>query len=279
MPVDDLLDAGFDSDHQLLSGFVPGIADDSVSEVAFFEERDVDKSHASGAVAEDEEVAGQFERRVVLQIEFVELCDNGFGDRAFGGSVDSGIDIGEGEGLNDKFLADGLVVDGAQSPHVEGDGVSREAALNQKGVVVGDELFGDGGERDVFAIEKAGEAFPGFGVVLYGSEPVVFGQQAYLPTEEVGQEDCLFGVFELLDDVEGRVGDAATVEFVDNVVQVCDVAVDPMFDSLPVGEISEGPAEIRVPVFGADFHRGVDVEGFSAVYDLIIDGSGLSGDG
>lgn len=61
IPVNDLLDARFDFDGQMLSGFVAGVADEAVAEIAFFEECNIDESHSAGAVAEDEKVSGELE--------------------------------------------------------------------------------------------------------------------------------------------------------------------------------------------------------------------------
>lgn len=136
---DDVLDTGFDFDGEKLSGFVSGVDDIALLDIGFFEVCDVDESHPTGIEAEEKHIASESERSGMLEVEMDEFGEDVLVNGAFTCTVDTGIDVTEGEGLFGETDTDSFVVDRAQDTHIERDRVTNDTFSKKEVVVTFDE--------------------------------------------------------------------------------------------------------------------------------------------
>ena len=148
------------------------IADLAVLEAAAFQEGDVHERHASGTIAEYEQVAGKGKRRSFREFHSVQLHEDRLGDGPFPRFVNTGVDIRERVGLYDQFLADRLVVYRTKDTHVERDGVPYHALPDKEGVVFCDKSLGNGGKRESVSLDESGDAPSHFFIIDGGPEAV-----------------------------------------------------------------------------------------------------------
>ncbi len=76
--VDDALNGWLDAYRQQLSRPAAGITDYPVLQVAFAQIGDIHEGHTACAVAEDEQIAGECQRRAFGEFKPVKLCNNRF---------------------------------------------------------------------------------------------------------------------------------------------------------------------------------------------------------
>ena len=138
------------SHEHALAGLLTAVGEEAVCEVGLLEVGHVDEGHATGVEAEEEHVAGIVEEWAGGEIELFHSGDVLYGDSAFDGTVDPGVDVAERVFLFGDAFLDGAVVDGTQAAHVGGDGVHGYAAGLEVGFV-----FGDGVGVDVFDADVA----------------------------------------------------------------------------------------------------------------------------
>lgn len=272
----DAVDARLDAQCQALTGLVAVVGDGAVGDIRFFQISHVDECHATRTVTEYEEVSCKEQGRVTGQVEPLQLEDGLFADCPFGGRGDAGVDLGERVGLFGQFFAYGLVVGGAQDAHVERAAVAPDVALGQPLLVPADEGGVYGGEGDIGAFQKGGEAAQGAPVVAGGAilvvvlKPEDFFLQIlqYAVGSQVGLEEA--------DDIGQGVGLDGGVQLSDDFAQFVYV----LFDLSAVGRDGGGVvgcgdqfAFLRVPPVGEDPHGGGNLFVFLSVAKLVADRS------
>lgn len=116
--------ARFDSYAHLLAGLPSGVEYAVAPDIRAAQQYHVYEAHSSGTIAEDEHVPGQVQRPGPAQVQLHQPYHDVFADGSFPGLVYSGVYILKRMGLECESLFDGLVVDGAEGAHVEGDGIA-----------------------------------------------------------------------------------------------------------------------------------------------------------
>ena len=276
--VDDALHDGFDPYAQLLAGLVPRVADRTVTNVRLAQVGHVHEGHAPGAVAEDEEVPSPGQRNRMAQVELEQAGDDPFVDGPFAGGVDPGVDVPERVGLLHEVQPHGLVVDRAQDPHVERHGIPDHAALFEACAVVLDDLFGQGLEREVLAIEIGRQAVH-CPVIVAGRAEAAAGFELVDLLPHEGQDRRLM----LRDpELEGNLPDVVValrkLEALDDPVQHRKVAFDPELHERIRSRTGYLPPT-RLPLLGMQADRSRNLEHFAAVRHLVVDGACSSRDG
>ena len=262
-----------------LVGFLTRITDHAVPDFLFLEFDDVDEGHATGAVAEDEDVAGEVEGGELGQLELVEFEDKFLVDSALAGVVDSGIDIHKGIGGSGIVLADGFVVDGTEDAHIEGDGVAHDVAVLEVEIVFVDEVFVEKGEGDVFTVEEMGEAVAGAVIILGGTETFLSFEVIYLLLH-IGEDIFVFlRILKSFDDFLDVVGTEGEFEFLDNLVEGGHVPVDLGVEDGVVGRVFAQIFLFFVPFFEADMVVGGYLAYLAFVRKLVVDSGRFAVDG
>lgn len=142
------------------------VAEDSAADVAFPEVGHIDECHASGAVAEQEQVACHGERGSVPERYPVEGGDRLLAHGPFHGPFNAGVDVAERVGLPGKSFACGLVVCCSEHSHIEGQGIAADSPSVQPVCVALHEAVRDGAHRYVPASEEGRQAVGGAEVVV-----------------------------------------------------------------------------------------------------------------
>ena len=183
---DDLLHHGFHLYKDALVGLAAHIGDDALREVGLAQMGCIDKGHAPGTEAEEEEVAGKFKLLLLLgespttflgtigqqgsvDVEGLQTADVGMVDGALDGVCHSAIGALEGMEVFGESLAHGLVIDGLEGAEIAGGGVLAESSGLQPRFVVGHEQPRESPERNVFfasAVQETVKTSGGTGIVL-----------------------------------------------------------------------------------------------------------------
>ena len=254
------------------------VVDRPVPHVLFPEKSHVDERHATHAVAENEQVAGQRQRTRNRQVEALQTGDEPLVDGPFARAVDARIDTAERRRRLGQPPADRLVVNRAQDAHVERHGVPDDPAAQQVSVVLLDQPLGERGERQLAAAEKARKTVERARVVAGRAQPVVGRQLRDLLAHERRHTHAARQCAEAVGDVVDRIGPPLAVQVADDPAQQVHVA---RYAALPDRDAArlrgDGPLRRSVPLAGQQADVGRNAADPAETTQLIVDGSGLAG--
>lgn len=134
----ELLHAGFPTEGERGASLTAAVGEHAVMEVAPAEIGHVDKRHATGVEAQQEQVAGKRQTGLAGEVELAKSADHLLTDSAFHGLRLGRMSQAEGVLLSDESFVDGFVVKGLQALQVEGDGVRAEAGGSEPCLVLED---------------------------------------------------------------------------------------------------------------------------------------------
>ncbi len=157
------------------------------------QKRHVHERHAPGAVAEDEKIAGQRERRRPAQIEPAQTSDDPLVHGPLARAVYPRIDVSERMGLRDEPFADRPVIDRTQHAHIKRDGVAHHAPPPEPLSVLLHETAVEPVHRKGFPGQKGVQAVPRPQVVARRAEPAALGEPLDLPPQVVRKGDAPSG--------------------------------------------------------------------------------------
>ena len=275
---DDVGETGFDPHSQQLVGLATMVTEDFPFDVFLTEEGEVDEGHAPGAIAKDEEVAGEFEGGVAAQIHFQELENGGFVNGALAGGIDTGIYSLKGTGLPHQMFLDGVVVDGSPYTHIEGDAVAGQPAIHQPVVVPEDQFLIHHAEGQILVVQEGGETVEGATVVVDGAVFSPLPQQGDLPLHIFQDFHLGGGQIEFADDLFHGIGFIPFFEIVDDAAKHIEIVcylLTIILQILFVVVACQDFAVDGIPVFRVDVDGCRNLFTFLLVTHLIIDGAGF----
>lgn len=156
-----------------LSGLVAAVSEPSAADVAFPQAGHVYECHTSGAVAEQEQVAGHGQGGGVPERCPVEGGDRFLADGPLRRSFNTGVDVAERVVLAGLTFVRSLIIGRAEYPHIEGQGVAADSPSVQPARVLFHEAVRDGAHRYVPASEEGRQTVGGAEVVVGCAVPPV----------------------------------------------------------------------------------------------------------
>ena len=187
--VDDGLHARLDPDHDALSRLVALIGNHAAADVRPAQVGGIDEGHALGIEAEQEDVAGQGQRRVLPERQTAQAADVGIGHRPLLRPDLSGVESLERSGINGMALPQHLIIYSAQRLDVAHRGVQAHALLPQPLHIGGHAVGGDVGKRQRRTAGEPAEGADG-GTIVFGSAELLLllalGGLTLGTTEEAG---------------------------------------------------------------------------------------------
>lgn len=233
-----------------------------VAEVRFSQIGHVDERHSARAVAENEQVAGQRQRRRVPQVESEKLQYDLFVDGLLVRAVDSGVDVLERVALFYEALFYGAVVNGPQDTHVKRYGVADQALPDQKPVVSVDDPFGQRCERQLRFFEVLGETVHGPFVVAGRPQSAGISQLHDPFLHEIHDRNVAGRRAVSVCYVVRRVGFPAVFQLSDNVFQFPEFAVDFSSCRGGAGVLADDTLRFFVPFFRMQADGGLYASDF-----------------